>query len=286
MHQTFRPRRRLFPLLAGMPFALPALLSATRARAEDEKREVALARTEEFTLPAPRSEFAGDFVIRIAYPEAPAPDSGYAVIYALDAGWSFGTLRDAVRLRGQDPAHAGAAPVVIVAIGWPAPDLIDMGRRTEDLTGAGGKALLGWMQTVLMPQIETRFVSDREQRMICGHSFGGAFALQARRLAPDLFSHIAAGSPSIWTDPQALLASAKGAGKLFITIGGQETAEAAQAADQPADRVARIRDRDMMGRARQMADGAGVPLKVYDGLSHGASATPFYADAVSFLRQA
>ncbi|WP_339112410.1 alpha/beta hydrolase-fold protein [Thioclava sp. GXIMD2076] len=278
MTEDLKLRRRVLPLLAG----LPLLLAGRSAKAEKGQAEVRLDGTEELSLPSDM----GDFVIRIAYPEAPAPAGGYGVIYALDAGWSFGTLRDAVRLRGQDPARADAAPVAVVAIGWPARDLVDMARRTQDLTGAGVERLLGWMKAVLMPEIETRFACDPAQRMICGHSFGGSFALQARRLAPGLFSHVAAGSPSIWTDPQALLGAAKAEGKLFISIGGQETAHAAEAAHQPGDRVARIRERDMMGRARLMAEGAGVPLKIYDGLSHGASATPFYADAVSFLRQA
>ena len=103
---------------------------------------------------------------------------------------------------------------------------------------------------------------------------------------PGLFSHVAAGSPSIWTDPEALEASATPYGApVLITVGALETPEAAQAAGQPADRIARLRERDMVGRAQRMADNLNAPFMEIPGATHGASVTGFLVRAVSFLWQ-
>ncbi len=188
-------------------------------------------------------------------------------------------------------AGPAVQPTVIVGIGWPTDTLIDFARRGTDLigtekSGPGRAATLAIIRDQLIPRIEGRLSIDPDHRMILGYSFGGVFALQARNAQPGLFSYVAAGSPSIWTDPEALEASATPYGApVLITVGALETPEAAQAAGQPADRIARLRERDMVGRAQRMADKLNAPFLEIPGATHGASVTGFLVRAVSFLWQ-
>lgn len=247
------------------------------------------ARTAQFDMiPDGGSEDAA-FRILVSVPDAPPPSDGYGIIYALDAGWTFGTLRDAVRMQASRFASSAVKPTVIVAIGWPTPDLIDFDRRGADLIGVAGDvtrrdATLRFIEHQLLPRIEGALPVDPGHRMILGHSFGGAFALQVRAHRPGLFSHVAAGSPSIWTDPEGLFAAATPAGApVLITIGELETPEMAEASGQPADRVARLRARDMHGRARRMAAALDAQFVEFAGETHGSSVTVFLSRAVGFL---
>ena len=238
------------------------------------------ARTAQFDLgPA-----AAPFRILVSLPEAPPPPEGYGVVYALDAGWTFGTLRDSVLMQTGPYAGNGSAPTVVVGIGWPTETLADFDRRGPDLVGDRRAAMLTFIAEELIPRVEGRLSIDPAHRMLAGHSFGGAFALQARIDRPGLFSHIAAGSPSIWTDPEGFFAGASPDGPpVLITVGGLEAPEAAEAAGTPADRVARLRERDMTGRAARMAKALPGAFEVFPDASHGASVTPFLARAVQFL---
>lgn len=227
---------------------------------------------------------AGPFRVLVFAPDTPPPAEGYGIIYAMDAGWTFGTLRDA-QIRLAAGPEGAARPTVIVAIGWPTGTLVDLARRGPDLTGSGAAATLDTLVTKIVPRVEAALPANPARRMIVGHSFGGAFALRAGLGRPDLFSHIAAGSPSVWTDPDWFLKGAPvgGHNAALVTVGALETAAAAEAAGEPADRVARFRERDMTGRAQAMADRLGVPLTVLDAETHGSSIAPFLTRAVDFL---
>ena len=256
-------------------------------RAEDFGAPWQPAQTAVFDIGAGLSQFR----ILVSIPDAPPPPEGYGIIYAIDAGWTFGTLRDTERMQASRFAESAVQPTVIVGIGWPTDTLIDFDRRGTDLVGPetygpGRAATLAMIRDQLIPRIEGRLSIDPDHRMILGHSFGGVFALQARNAQPGLFSHVAAGSPSIWTDPEALEASAKADGPpVLITVGALETPEAALAAGQPADRVSRLRERDMVGRAQRMAAALNAPFMEIPGATHGASVTGFLVRAVSFLWQ-
>lgn len=70
---------------------------------------------------------------------------------------------------------------------------------------------------------------------------------------------------------------------LLITLGALETIEAAKDAGQPAERITRLAERDMEGRARAMAGRLGATFRIFEGKSHGASIAPFLTDALRFL---
>ncbi len=224
----------------------------------------------------------GTLRVLVSAPDVPPPPSGYGVIYAIDAGWTFGTLRDALRLQGGE-SPPGAT--VVVALGWPAPDLIDMTRRGPDLVGANAAATLALLTDTIVPRVEAALPVDPAHRMILGHSFGGAFALRAGLTRPDLFSHVAAGSPSIWTDPEWFLNAPLPAirPKVLITLGALEFPEAAAAVGTDPARLERLRTRDMAGRAEAMAARFGTRTAILGGASHGSSVPAFLGLAAGVL---
>ncbi|MFD2175802.1 alpha/beta hydrolase [Rhodobacter lacus] len=254
----------------------------TAADPQDLGPAVVLEHSARFAVDGPN----GPLVVQAHWPAAAPPPEGYGIIYALDAGWTFGTLCDALALQGSAQAAGPVRPTVVVGIGWPGPGLIDMDRRGPDLVEApGAEAMVRVLSDTILPRIEAALPVDPAHRMVLGHSYGGAFALRAGFARPDLFSHVAAGSPSLWTDPTGLGAPPPGATRpeVLISIGALERPEAARAAGAAPARVERLRSRDMAGRAETLARELGTELVEFPGLSHGASVTPFLAAAVDFL---
>ncbi|SOC11616.1 alpha/beta hydrolase [Rhodobacter maris] len=242
-----------------------------------------LARTARFEVEGPN----GPLAVVVSWPEGPPPAAGYGIIYAIDAGWTFGTLREAARLQGGAQAAGAVGPTVIVGIGWPGPDLIDLERRGPDLIDpAGAAATRDLIAQAILPRVEAVLPVDPAHRMLLGHSYGGAFALTAGFARPDLFSHVAAGSPSLWTDPSAFAALRPETGpRVFLGIGALERPEAAAVAGEAPERVARLAARDMAGRAEALARQLGVALHEFPGQGHGGSVAPFLAAALTFLWQ-
>lgn len=235
----------------------------------------------------------GPMRVVVSWPAGPVPEGGYGAIYAMDAGWTFGILRDVTGMSGLGSGDGGAAPTIVVALGWPTETLVDMDRRGPDLIGppqegSGRSATLALLADQVIPKVEALLPVDPSHRMILGHSFGGAFALQAMLERPGLFSHVAAGSPSIWTEPETILSGVAALCQgphpaIFLTIGALEDADAAEAAGSDPARVKRLRERQMMPRVRALAESCGLSLQVYDGLSHGGAIAPFLSDAAGFL---
>ncbi|WP_460275363.1 alpha/beta hydrolase [Celeribacter sp. ULVN23_4] len=224
------------------------------------------------------------FRILVSVPNQAPPEEGYGIIYAIDAGWTFGTLRESALLQASRFAESGVKPTIIVGIGWPDDTLIDMERRGPDLVGDNRAQTLDFLTGPLRDRVEGDLPVDPRHRMLLGHSFGGAFVLRTALSAPDAFSSYAAGSPSIWTDPEWFFdRETDPANSLLVTIGSLEDPDAEGAAEQPADRLERLRARRMFGNAQDFAKQNGGEFTVFEGLSHGASATPFLARAVSFL---
>ncbi|WP_312019101.1 alpha/beta hydrolase-fold protein, partial [Lysinibacillus sp. D4B1_S16] len=50
----------------------------------------------------------------------------------------------------------------------------------------------------LMPTVEKEWPINKKKQAVVGHSLGGLFTLYALCARPHLFSHIVAGSPSVW----------------------------------------------------------------------------------------
>ena len=287
--------RAIMALMMGLCAALPGGAALAQPVAGEAPRDglrtlgaqVTLAGTAQFDVASP----GGGFRVRVCGPESPAPSKGYGVIYALDAGWTFGTLCDAVTMASVGPpSDAGAT--VIVGIGWPTPSLLDMARRGPDLIGQDGhgasaEATLDVLTRQIIAQIETALPIDPAHRMILGHSFGGAFALRAALRRPDLFSHVIAASPSIWTDPDWFLSNSAIGPDLSVTItlGALENPKAAAQAGTDPTRLARLKERAMFGRAIAMATRLKTTPVIFPERAHGGALAPALAMALSTLWQ-
>lgn len=81
--------------------------------------------------------------------------------------------------------------------------------RTQDFpTSGGGDKFLKFIETELIPHIESKY-RVQPYRVFAGHSFGGLFAIHAMVSRPDLFNAYIAVSPSLQWDNQATLKRAE-----------------------------------------------------------------------------
>ncbi|WP_118134687.1 alpha/beta hydrolase [Oceanicella sp. SM1341] len=247
----------------------------------------------------------GPMRLFLARPPGPPPPQGYALVLALDAAFTFGTLREAALLQSGGAAESGVAKVLVAALGYPTPDWQDMARRETDLTGpeappaAGRAATLTFLEHEVLPRIAARAPLDARRRMLLGHSFGGYFALRALADRPGLFSHVVASSPSVWVDPGAVSAgiaglAAPGPGpvRVLVSVGDEEEAGVALARSGPAPdpaRLARLRARHMVPRAREAAaalaarPGIDAAFHLFEAAGHGSVVAPMIARALRLL---
>ncbi len=144
-----------------------------------------------------------DYQISIGFPPT-YQDSieRYPVLYLLDSNVIFGAAVELARLLmwGEHLPE-----FIIVGIGYQIQHYKDWGRRRdldmtptklEDNPGTGGAAeFLGFLETELIPYIDTNYRTNPADRGIIGHSSGGFFVLYALLHSPDLFQRYCAGSP-------------------------------------------------------------------------------------------
>lgn len=247
--------------------------------------------------------------IFIAVPKEPPPAAGYPVAYVLDGNSVAGTLADIAR--SQTRAQGGLMePALLVAIGYPGDEPINMKRRALDLTsvkatpqkgswtyltpeGTGGAdAFLAFIEDELKPAIAASFRVDPARQALMGHSFGGLFTLHVLFTRPQAFSTYVAASPSLWwADGETLKEEAGLAGRLpkpprqvVITVGAYEQDLHPSLRGRPdSETVARkLAERRMVDSARSLAERLaalpGAPLdvtfSVIAGQTH-ASAAPY-----------
>lgn len=213
---------------------------------------VTLPATEQRELTARRSGRA--YRLMIAHPAGPPPSAaGYPVIYLLDGNAAFGTMTEAVRLRSRRPEATGIASAVVVGIGYPTDEPLDLERRTYDLTPPAERHALGprpdgsiWPETgganefldviadEMKPIIARDFAIDPDRQTLFGHSLGGLLVLHALFTRPAMFQTYVAASPSIWWNDRAILREEDAFTKaiaakalqpaidVLITVGGRE----------------------------------------------------------------
>ncbi|GGG53386.1 alpha/beta hydrolase [Paenibacillus radicis (ex Gao et al. 2016)] len=159
----------------------------------------------------------GHYRILIGTPQAgeEPPANGYPVIYALDGDAMFQTLAEAVRLQTRKPK--GYDPILVIGIAYPSKEPFDVERRCLDFTMSaegsklparpdgrpwpehgGADHFLDFIELELKPAIAEQWPIDFERQLIVGHSLGGLLVLHALFTRPQLFTHYAAGSPSVW----------------------------------------------------------------------------------------
>lgn len=201
-----------------------------------------------------------EYRLLVAIPPEPAPAAGFPVLVLVDGDALFSTALAAAQLQAGRPEVTGVSPAIILGIGYPAAAPFDAERRRQDLLPMNGGAdrFLDLIAGEILSEIERLAAIDRARLSLVGHSFGGLFALHALFTRPGLFRSHVAGSPSIWWDERAILATrerfltapaAAVLPRLLITVGGEE-----QACDERRDpqRAARLRMARMIDNATEM----------------------------------
>lgn len=223
--------------------------------------------------------------ICVARPHGPPPSpDGYPLIVLTDANAAFATMADAVGLRSRRPEVTGVVPAVVVGLGYPTDEPLDLVRRTYDYTPVprgplempprpdgsvwppvgGADAFLDFIEADVMPTIGRDLPLDPARRTLFGHSFGGLFSLYALFTRPGLFRTHVAASPSIWFADGVILEHERrfvaalqpdADLRLLITMGGCEQEPTAVEMD-GADAAVRAdwkRRNRMIDNAREMA---------------------------------
>ncbi|MEK8132536.1 alpha/beta hydrolase-fold protein [Paenibacillus filicis] len=216
--------------IQAMQWLFPVQSAEERARAEhagpapaarpenlgEEERWIGgyeIPRTRQYALRSARS--GSEYRIFVSIPPEPPPESGYPVLYMLDANASFGSVAEAMRLMGRKP-H-GIQTHVVIGIGYDAEGPMVVKERFRDYTDEASPEELpqrpdgsAWPQTggaadftafiteELKPCMEALLPLDRSRQSLFGHSLGGYFALRMLLQHPGLFQTCIAASPSIW----------------------------------------------------------------------------------------
>ncbi|ALJ38423.1 alpha/beta hydrolase [Azospirillum brasilense] len=278
-------------------------VQSTQAQTVKEARKV-----ESFDLRADRTGL--DYRVFLVHPAEPPPPGGYPVIYMLDGNATVPMMERVIGANPQEPY--GSA--VIVGIGYPIDGPFDILRRYRDLTpptppefippsrdGAsiietGGRDdFLTFVETQVIPAVETRLPIDPQRRTLFGHSLGGLFSLYVLYTKGDLFQTYVAADPAIWWNGQAILGEqaaflerSKGEGvahgtALLIETSGKLVERPLPPAD--AERLKRLRS-GQTGRevAATLATVPGLRLVFHEFVeeSHGSMLPLAVADALGF----
>ncbi|KRE20553.1 hypothetical protein ASE66_06725 [Bosea sp. Root483D1] len=222
-------------------------------------RPVELPHTHSLAFTAPGG---AEYRLLVAIPPEPAPAAGFPVVVLVDGDALFSTALSAARLQAGRPEVSGVGPAIILGVGYPGAAPFDAERRRQDLLPADGGAdrFLDLIAGKILQEIETLAPIDQTRLSLVGHSFGGLFALHALFARPGLFRSHVAGSPSIWWDDRAILATrvrflsspaAVALPRLLISVGSEE-----QSSDERRDpqRAARLRMARMIDNAAEMAE--------------------------------
>lgn len=230
----------------------------------------------------------------VAVPPGPPPPSGFPTMVLVDGHALFTIATATASLQAQRPQVTGIRPAVFIGVGYPGAAPFDAERRQRDLlpTPGGAARFLDTIIDEVLPAVERLAPLDPARRALVGHSYGGLFVLHALFTRPGLFAAHVAGSPSIWWNDRAILASEesfrRGAGKvgrLMITVGGNEQGPDATSDPRRAERLtmARMHDNAAEMAARLAASGrVDCAFVAFPGENHVSVIPPMLSRAVAF----
>ncbi|WP_377843756.1 alpha/beta hydrolase [Bosea sp. UC22_33] len=231
----------------------------------------------------------------ISVPESPAPARGFPALVLVDGHALFPVAATAARLQAQRPEATGVGPAVLIGIGYPDGRPFDAERRQRDLLPVPGGAdrFLDMIVEEVLPAVAKLAPLDPSRRALAGHSYGGLFVLHALFTRPGLFDALVAGSPSIWWQDRAILASEEAfrssgsgpAGRLLITVGSHEQAPTLAVTPQRAERLAQARMRDNAAEMAERLTASGsvaCDFIEFPGENHVSVILPMLARTVAF----
>lgn len=211
-------------------------------------------------------------------PDGPPPAAGFPVCYLLDGGDLFVSVAEVLRRAGRRSESTGIGPALLVGVGHaPAQGQRERARRDDYTLGPSvdgqpstgqAAALLRFLCDELAPRVEADVPINRSRRGLFGHSMAGYFCLHALLSRPQAFSHVAAVSPSIWWDSEALWRCVDAGGLaaavpgLYLAAGqweGEPAPWQRRLAADPAG-LERRRQRRMLAHARGFAERLGGHL--------------------------
>lgn len=232
----------------------------------------------------------------VSVPEGPAPARGFPSLVLVDGHALFPVAATAARLQAQRPEATSVGPAVVIGIGYPGERPFDAERRQRDLLPVpdGADRFLDMIVEEVLPVVAGIAPLDPARRALAGHSYGGLFVLHTLFTRPGLFASLVAGSPSIWWQDRAILASedvfrrisAASAGRLLITVGGHEQEPVLAVTPQRAERLARARMRDNAAEMAQRLAASGrvaCDFTEFPGENHVSVIPSMLARAVAFV---
>jgi len=258
-----------------------------------------------------RSATGVEYRILVARPAAPAPASGYPVLYLLDGDDSFAIAAATAERLARHGSRSGVGPGLVVGIGYPGES-----RRRIDYTPATDKPVQGpdgrmapsggaqefrnFIASELQPAIASAYPIDPDRQALMGHSYGGLFVLDTLFRQPELFRTYVASSPSIWFGGGEVLrheaafveAQRRARRRIDLVLSVGELEEPpARPASAPIGGDAgddRLSTRRMVGNSRALAQrlealadtGLSVRIRILGGEDHGSAPLPAIGTAV------
>ncbi|WP_414833856.1 alpha/beta hydrolase [Afifella sp. YEN Y35] len=185
------------------------------------------------------SEEGRAYNIFLYRPNAPAPPTGYPVIFLLDADTDFLLVTETVRRLSRRPAATGVPPLVVAGIGFPegerdlyryfdlteGPPANDPFLRLREAKFGGASLFAAFLQTTVASYVAGEVPVDPAKSVLFGHSLAGFFVLDRLARAPGRYFGSIAISPSIWWNRAHLmeaLPAIGAAGSLYAAIGEWE----------------------------------------------------------------
>ena len=205
------------------------------------------------------------FFINIQLPKGYSenPDKHYSTVFLLDANFYFPMMASTFR---QYEIAGLLEPTIVVGIGYKSFTEMDSLRvrdylypaalPSDEINAAGGGQLFyDFLINELLPEIDTQYRTDKNNRALLGHSFGGYFVLYSLlnqlNNKTSYFKKFISASPALWYNnfylnqlPQQLDKNSEQLG-LFISVGQME--DSIWSVNPVKDLTTEIRKRNLKG---------------------------------------
>lgn len=219
---------------------------------------------------------------------AKQPNKKYPVVYITDGYWDFQKLAAIRAVLVNDKV---VPEFIIVGLGYAGQgldyhrlrlgDLLPVEVRNMKETGHAAK-FLQTIEEQIVPLIEREYRADPSYRVLAGGSAGGLFTLYAMYAKPTLFNAWVAATPAVFVNNDWLLgyeqefiqAGRQLKGRLFVTVGGNESG----------DYVASVLRHNLRVASRKHTDLA-YDFRIIEGERHSGCQIETYVRGLRFVFQ-